>query len=74
MSDTNQVVIHWQSEGTFTFFDMERVEFVEELNAANTGWSLDYEIGTLDGDGNFGELLKDKMISQIAFNNMSKVI
>ena len=54
MSDTNQVVIHWQSEGTRQYFDTSRFELVEVFNGNNMGWSLDYEIGAIDGDNNFG--------------------
>ena len=51
MSDTNQVVIYWKSEGTTYSFD----PFMEIFNGNNMGWSLDYEIGAIDGDNNFGE-------------------
>lgn len=58
MSDTNQVVIHWKSEGTYQYFDFSPQgipSLMETFNGNNMGWSLDYEIGAIDGDNNFGE-------------------
>ena len=51
MSDTNQVVIYWKSEGKH--FNI--MTFMDILNGNNMGWSLDYEIGAIDRDNNFGE-------------------
>ena len=54
----NQVVIHWKSEGTYQYLDWSPQGIpsaMEALNGNNMGWSLDYEIGAIDGDNNFGE-------------------
>ena len=56
MSDINQVVIHWESKGTRQHLQLPQVQWVEILNGNNMGWSLDYEIGAIDGDNNFGEI------------------
>ena len=79
VSDTNQVVVFWKSEGTYTNVDFGNFPptITEVYNADNMGWSMDYEIGAIDESGIFGKILLCTFLisnkSQIAKETVSEL-